>query len=66
MILNRQQQTELFKVANGGGSDNPDLPNQIASAVATAIRDVRIGLEVNGREIMNTIRNELNGGRTLT
>jgi hypothetical protein len=68
MILNRQQQAELFKVANGssGKSDSSDLPNQIAAAIAAEIRNVRIGLEVNGREIMNTIRSELNGGRTLT
>lgn len=67
MILNRSQQAELFKVANGGGASN-DLDRRLANlesgVLALASRPAVI--EINGKEVISVIRDELRAGRTFT
>jgi hypothetical protein len=58
MILNRQQQTELFKLANGSGeSTGSDIKALIAD-----LRNTPIILTINGREIAKVIREENRSG----
>lgn len=56
MILNRQQQTELFNVANGGGNsgNSSDLVRQVIDEV----KSIPIVVVANGREIARLIRDE--------
>lgn len=63
MILNRQQQTELFKLANGsGGSTN------LAAAIeklADAIAAQPVNLNLDGRKIAESVRNQVQQGFRL-
>jgi hypothetical protein len=60
MILNRQQQAQLFDMANGegGGGNVISAINQLGDR----IERMRISLEVNGREIARVVRDEREAG----
>lgn len=64
MILNRQQQTELFNVANGGGAGGGELINEI-KALRRDIASQPINLTVDGRALATVIRGEVRGGFKL-
>lgn len=64
MILNRKQQAELFKVANGSregaGSETTNrLLGQLISAVKSST-----SIQIDGREIFNVTRDQLASGRS--
>lgn len=57
-ILNRQQQGELMRVANGSGG----LGGDALAQVLEAIRNMPIVVEANGREIARLVRDERANG----
>ena len=63
MILNRQQQAELFSVANGNssGGGSADMVRQIVNEV----KSIPIVVVANGREIARLIRDEKAAGFIL-
>lgn len=61
MVLNRQQQAELFNVANGGGGGNNQLLSAI-NALGDRIEGMQITVQANGREIARLIREENRNG----
>ncbi len=63
MILNRSQQSELFKVANGAGGG---VMNEVRDLMrALLMKDERVVVNVGGRTIVDTLRSELNAGRSF-
>jgi hypothetical protein len=59
MILNLDQQKEMFKQLNGGGgSGNSDMVNQIIAGV----RSIPIIVQANSREIARLVRDERTNG----
>lgn len=60
MILNKQQQSELFKVANGEGGGG----NVIAAVkeLITEVKNMPIVVQANGREIARLVRDENRAG----
>ena len=64
MILNRQQQTELFNVANGSGG-NGDLVDEIR-ALRRDLASQPINLSVDGRALATVIRGEVRAGFKLS
>lgn len=62
MILNREQQTSLFNMANGSGTTAIDY-NKLAHAVAMAMSQQPVHVQVGGKTIVDTIRGELQSGR---
>jgi hypothetical protein len=60
MILNRQQQTELFNVANGGGGNSGvvDALNRLTSAIMAQ----PINVMVDSRAIATVVRKEVQSG----
>jgi hypothetical protein len=63
MILNRQQQSTLFKVANGGGSDSGKLDQAIA--LLSSIVQQPLVVNIDGREVFNVTRGQLASGRSF-
>lgn len=63
MILNRQQQTQLFNMANGDGGGN--VAEEIRN-LARAIMDQPINLVVDGRQIATVVRREVQSGFRLS
>lgn len=63
MILNRQQQTELFRVANGGG-ENSGLKESIDRLV-NAISTQAIQVNLDGRKIAESVRSQVQSGFRL-
>lgn len=66
MILNRSQQKNLFDVANGastGGIDYDKMTMSFMKALNAAGQTVSV--QIDGKEIMNTVRRQLNSGRTF-
>jgi hypothetical protein len=57
MILNRQQQTQLFNDINNGGNNTGMIREIIAE-----IKSIPIIVQANGREIARLIRDEKNAG----
>lgn len=68
MILNRRQQRSLFDMANGGGSDQMETlmqtNNQLLSVIAGAVQAGH-QIVIDGKEVMNVIRGQLNAGRSF-
>jgi hypothetical protein len=66
MILNRAQQGTLFKMANGtGGSGDTDSLLRQTNALLTALLNKDTSIQIDGREVFKTVRNELNSGRAF-
>lgn len=61
MILNRQQQTEMFRQLNGGGSSNSNLSDAINS-LGDRIASMNIVVHANSREIARLVREENKSG----
>jgi len=59
MILNKNQQTELYGLATGSRSS---AGNMDISAIINEIRSIPIVVQANGREIARLIRDERNNG----
>lgn len=64
MILNRQQQTELFKMANGAGSGDSSIADELRG-LKNAIMSQSINLMVDGRAIATVVRKEVQSGFRL-
>lgn len=67
MVLNRNQQANLFKMANEGGAtskiDNTQTNNLLA-AILDAVKGAT-SIQIDGREIMSVVRNGLASGRSF-
>lgn len=60
MILNRQQQTELFRIANGQSSGSNVV--DAIYALGDRIENMNIVVQANSREIARLVREESRGG----
>jgi hypothetical protein len=66
MILNRSQQAQLFDIANGRGSNGSQIDyQQMAAAFMAAISKQPVTVNVGGRTIVQTLREELAAGKTF-
>ena len=65
MILNRQQQTNLFKASNEGSSGSSGLLEEIRSLRSDLLQQA-INLSVDGRVLATAIRKEVLSGFRLT
>lgn len=63
MILNAKQQKNLFDTANNGSSSNVE---SLLGQLINATQNQPIIVNVGGRTVVDTIRNELNAGRSFT
>lgn len=63
MILNRNQQTRLFQMANGDGSSSGKL--DMAINLLTQVLSQPITVNVSGKELFTVIRTEIDGGRSF-
>lgn len=61
MVLNRQQQAQLFRQANGEGGSNESLLGAISS-LGDRIERMSITVQANGREIARLVREENRSG----
>lgn len=59
MVLNRNQQAELFRQANGSGSGMSD---DAVDRIVAAVRSAPVIIEVNGRELARAMRDEKANG----
>lgn len=62
MILNRNQQSELFRAANGEGSGTNGGVVSAIRELITEVRSMPIVVQANGREIARLIRDEQSNG----
>jgi len=60
MILNRQQQSNLFDIANGGGSNGGVV--QAIAELGDRIAAIQTQIVINGREIARVVRDEREAG----
>lgn len=65
MILNRQQQTELFNLANGQGGSNSRIESLLERLVI-ASENTSKDLVVDGRAIATVVRNQVQSGFRLS
>jgi hypothetical protein len=65
MILNRSQQTELFRLANGGGSFGEEIRELVQLTRALLSKDERVVVNIGGRSVVDTLRSELMAGRSF-
>jgi hypothetical protein len=65
MILNRQQQSRLFAIANGAGAGEGIDYQRLGAAIVSALGYQPIVVNVGGRTVVDTIRSELNAGRSF-
>lgn len=65
MILNRAQQKELFSIANGSGGNDSLLRSIDAKLGALLQRDDRMIVNIGGKTVVDTLRSELNAGRSF-
>ncbi len=67
MILNRQQQSTLFNVANGAGSGGSGIINSLVEEVRAlkGLMNQPLIVNIEGREIFNVTRNQLASGRSF-
>jgi hypothetical protein len=65
MILNRNQQASLFKLANGGGQSAGIDYGQMYLAFKQALSEEQVIVNIGGRAIVDTVRAELKAGRTF-
>lgn len=63
MILNHSQQAQLFKIANGGGSD---ARLDQAIALMSAVLAQPVSIQIDGKEIINVTRSQLASGRSFS
>ena len=61
MILNRQQQTQLFSLANGSGGGDSSVVEAI-NRLTNSINSQAINLTVDGRVLATVIRNQVQSG----
>lgn len=63
MVLNKQQQSNLFQLANSSAGGNTDrLLVELISAVKSASQT---SINIDGREIINVVRDGIQSGRAL-
>jgi hypothetical protein len=65
MILNREQQKVLFDVANGRSAGNSGRLEALVGELINAIDRNPVIVNIGGRTVVDTIRAELNAGRTF-
>lgn len=67
MVLNMEQQKQLFKMANGQSANNVGSSESTNALLVELIGAVKSGntIEINGKEVFNVVKSELNSGRTL-
>lgn len=64
MILNKQQQMNLFNQINSGG--NASNTDSLLIELIDAVKQTRnTSVEIDGREIVNVVRSEISRGRTI-
>ena len=66
MVLNRSQQNELFKMANGQGSGSGSLESKLDALIGfLSGRDDRIVVNIGNKTIVDALRSELSAGRSF-
>lgn len=68
MILNRQQQSNLFKMANGDGAGSSSYLSDKVDALITMVSNVLsqpMVVNIDGRELFNVTREQLASGRSF-
>lgn len=64
-ILNSRQQKEFMSIANGSGSNNEDILNSLDNISAQLENKQPVIIEVDGREIAQTVKDETDKGFIL-
>lgn len=64
MVLNKGQQAKLFQIANRGSDFDNSVTNALLAEIATAMKAGHI-IEIDGREIINVVREGLDSGRSF-
>ena len=57
-VLNSRQQREFMRLANGGGSNNNDQIERLIEAVNSQ----KVSVEIDGRQIAETVREQSESG----
>jgi hypothetical protein len=65
MVLNRSQQSRLFEFANGRGIQSSGLTREEVAIMISEASNRPIVVQMNGREIVNVVREELRSGRNF-
>jgi hypothetical protein len=65
MILNRSQQTELFRLANGAGGSANLAEVMRAGFAALMAKDENIVVNIGSKTVVDVLRSELNAGRSF-
>lgn len=68
MVLNKQQQSKLFAIANGRGPQQAPQDNGRVEQLISMVSDVLnqpIAIKIDGREIINVTRSQLAKGRSF-
>lgn len=63
MVLTTQQQAKLFSMANNGGGSG--RTEQLLSNLIDAVKNQATSVQIDGREIINVVRNGLSSGRSI-
>lgn len=67
MVLNRNQQATLFKIANSGVASTPTdntQTNNLLKAILNAVQS-STSIQVDGREIISVVRDGISSGRSI-
>lgn len=64
MILNKQQQANLFNIANSGSNQDTSEVVYLLREIAYAVKS-GTSIKINDREIINVVRDGLNSGRSF-
>ena len=65
MVLNRQQQANLFEMAQGKSSGSSGITAADLAAFARNIMSTPIVVQVDGRELIGVFRDQISGGRSF-
>jgi len=69
MVLNQQQQAQLFNIANGAvpqASGGSSISREDLFAAVDAISNRPISVQIDGREVINVIRSQTSSGRSFS
>lgn len=63
MVLNRNQQQELFELANGRGNQTSGITREEVAVMVAEVANRPVVINIDGREVFNVIRDGQNSGR---